>query len=128
MPRRDDHQAWNDPQTIATHYVAAKVAAKITLESDATDDSLDQVIGGFERRIIEPGVLAGDDFAGVALDLADKDRLAGLEIGDCGHSGIPAGLAGAGAKGRTRHHLLVVTADHHIGQVLVPGEHAGKAL
>src|SRR5450631_1012218 len=53
--------------------------------SDATNDSFDQVIGGFEQGVIEGGVLAGDDFAGVALDLADKDRLAGLEIGDRGH-------------------------------------------
>src|SRR5471030_2251651 len=57
-------------RSTATHHSAAK----ITLDSDATDDSLDQVIGGFERRIIEAGVLAADDLVGVALDLAGKDR------------------------------------------------------
>src|SRR5713101_8715711 len=95
MPRRDDHEAWDDPQGDRDTLFAAEV----TLESDATDDSLDQVIGGFERRIIEGGVFAGNDFAGVALDLADKDRLAGVEIGDRGNGGIPAGDAGEEEKG-----------------------------
>src|ERR1700688_3128410 len=84
---RSQHRAWS----------------KSRFESNGSDNSLDEIVGGLQRGVVEAGAPAGDDLAGIAFDGAGEDRLAGPEIGDRGHRGILARFACARAKGRTHH-------------------------
>jgi signal transduction histidine kinase len=60
--------------------------------SNRPDNALDQIVRGFERRIVEAVVLAADHLAGVALDRAREDGQAQriVKVGDTSPAGETA--------------------------------------